>query len=92
MIGVLTAALSANVFLITSPYMNSFLEVVWLILWLLTDALSNYFLMTFLVNLFIIDLVDDEGRSAMLSAMNGLATIGEKSPFLPNNKSATGSP
>ncbi|KAF9261434.1 MFS general substrate transporter [Marasmius fiardii PR-910] len=82
MIGAVITALSSNVFLITSPWMGSgWLEIVWLILWQLFESLSNVLLMLFLVNLYILDTVDAESRTAALSAMNGWATLGDAVSF-----------
>ncbi|KAG7092937.1 hypothetical protein E1B28_009241 [Marasmius oreades] len=82
MMGVILLALASNVFLITSPLMGSVLEVVWLILWLLCESLTNVVLMLFLVNLYVLDTVGDESRTAALSSMNGWATLGDCMSFV----------
>ncbi|KAL0577098.1 hypothetical protein V5O48_004890 [Marasmius crinis-equi] len=81
MFGVLMLALSSKVFLITSPYMSPLLEVVWLILWQLLESLSGFPLMTFLVNLYVVDMVSAETRTVMLSLLNGWAVLGDAVSF-----------
>ncbi|ESK91385.1 tetracycline-efflux [Moniliophthora roreri MCA 2997] len=82
MLGTVTLALASNLFLITSQFMNDILEIVWLILWLLLDSVSNAMLMLFLVNAYVVDVVDAEIRTAALSTLNGWAKLGDGISFI----------
>ncbi|KAK7040861.1 hypothetical protein VNI00_009457 [Paramarasmius palmivorus] len=77
MLGTVMVALASNLFLITSQFMGEILEIVWLILWVLLDSVSGAYLMLFLVNTYVVDVVDHEARTAALSTLNGWAQLGE---------------
>ncbi|KAJ6572646.1 major facilitator superfamily domain-containing protein [Mycena sp. CBHHK59/15] len=75
-LAVLTAGLFSDVCMILSNSSNLKLELPFLVLWAISQALSQPLLVVFATNMYLVDLVSAEARTASLSALWGWASLG----------------
>ncbi|KAF5349455.1 hypothetical protein D9757_012422 [Collybiopsis confluens] len=75
---VLALGLSSNVSLLLSTWhrVGEIAEVVLLVLWILFDSFASLFLFVFLATTYVVDLVDAENRSRLLSSVYGWGLLG----------------
>ncbi|KAJ6629315.1 MFS general substrate transporter [Mycena sp. CBHHK59/15] len=80
-LSVITVGLAADVLVIASKHVSTQIEIALLGLWVVCNSLSQPLIVVFATNMYLVDLVNTEGRTAALSSLWGWSTLGSALSF-----------